>query len=166
MKTLHILTATLLLPSLLLAHGNEVHDDKEKEEIKPKKEVVEEVKRNIYEPINQSYLNNIKPIFENKCFNCHSNKPNYPFYYKIPGVKQLIDHDIKEAKTHIDMSDDFPFISHDSPINDLKSIRKSTINDTMPPLRYVIAHWDSRLDEVEKEQIIKWVDESLKLLKK
>ncbi|HIM93564.1 MAG TPA: cytochrome C, partial [Campylobacterales bacterium] len=29
----------------------------------------------------------MKPIFENKCFDCHGTLGTYPWYYKIPGIK-------------------------------------------------------------------------------
>lgn len=164
MKAFYRIFIFLLFPSILLSHGKEVHN--KSQEIEPKQVIVKKSQKDIYGIINQNYITNVKPIFEKKCFNCHSNKPSYPFYYPVPGIKQLIDYDIKEARSHINMSNDFPFISHDTPINDLKSIKKSTIENSMPPLRYIIAHWDTRLKEEDKNKIIKWIDESLKILKK
>merc|ERR1711879_572953 len=105
-------------------------------EIKKALKEKETVLKDKYKKINEEYLENIKPIFEAKCFNCHSSTTSYPFYYKIPGVKNMIDKDIKEAKKHIDFSKDFPFISHETPINDLKSLNKIGQKGGMPPLRY------------------------------
>lgn len=34
--------------------------------------------------INSKYLKNIKPIFEVICFDCHNDKTNYPWYFKLP----------------------------------------------------------------------------------
>lgn len=48
--------------------------------------------------INQEYLKTVKPIFQKSCFDCHGNTTVYPWYYKVPGVKQLIDNDIDEVK--------------------------------------------------------------------
>lgn len=160
---------------MLYGHGTEVHSEKNIEE-QPKvisevaKDVVEletiDVKKMTYEAINKDYLKNIKPIFQSKCFDCHSNRTKYPWYYELPIIKSMIDGDIKEAKTHIDMSNDFPFLSHETPMNDLKSIKKSIQEGHMPPLRYILAHWDARLNDREIESIVSWSEKSIEQLLK
>lgn len=147
-------------------HGGEDHSKKKSPEIvhdslnSDSKETEE-----IYKKINASYLNKIKPIFRKSCFDCHSSQTTYPWYYKVPGVKQLIDSDIKEAKSHLDFSNDYPFVSHDSPENDLKSIEKSVSKKTMPPKKYLWMHNNAKLSQKEVEEIKKWVKESLEALK-
>ncbi len=155
-----------------LSHGTERHEDKEKISKKELQTVIpeninkkEQYLKNKYMKINDNYTKNIKPIFEAKCFNCHSNATNYPFYYKIPGIKTMIDEDIKEAKKHIDFTDDFPFISHETPINDLKSLKKIALEGGMPPLKYILVHWDSKLNEDDKKAILKWTTNSIDILK-
>lgn len=153
-----LFSAVLLLPIMSFAHGDSSPDA-------VKKEVHVDKNLPLYEAINSSYLANIKPILEKKCFDCHSNSTKFPWYYKIPGFKQMIDYDIKKAKRHIDMSKDFPFISHNTPLKDLESLREVVIENDMPPLRYVIAHWDAILTKSEREAIIKWSEESISKLR-
>ena len=147
-------------------HGGEDHSKKKSPEVvhdsieSDSKEVEE-----IYKKINTSYLKKIKPIFKKSCFDCHSSQITYPWYYKVPGVKQLIDSDIKEAKSHLDFSNDHPFISHDTPENDLKSIEKSISKKTMPPKKYLWMHNNAKLSQKEVEEIKKWIKESLEALK-
>ncbi|MBF0280807.1 MAG: heme-binding domain-containing protein [SAR324 cluster bacterium] len=112
------------------------------------------------ESIAKSYQETVQPIFEKKCYNCHSNTIDYPWYYKIPGIKQIINHDIEEAKSHLDLSDGFPFGGHGSPLDDLGAIAVSVLIDNMPPLRYKIAHQNSSLEVEEKLEILKWVVDS------
>ena len=119
----------------------------------------------IHQRINESYKLNVRPIFERSCFDCHSSTTQYPWYYKVPGVKQLIDSDIKEARSHLDFSHDFPFISHDSPENDLKSIQKSVEEENMPPFKYLILHSNSDLSDIEVKTISDWTQTSLNMLK-
>ena len=114
--------------------------------------------------INESYRKTIKPIFQKSCFDCHSSKTNFPWYYKIPGIKQLIDHDIFEAKVHLDMDNDFPFKGHGTNLEDLKAIGDSIKEGSMPPFRYRILHRDTVLNQEEKRQIREWVKQSLDLL--
>lgn len=143
-------------------HGGEDHSEKEKEPktLTPNEEIKEK-----YIKINQEYIKNVKPIFKKSCFDCHGNTTVYPWYYKIPGVKQLIDNDIEDSKKHLDFSKDFPFISHDTPLKDLDAINKSIKYDSMPPFRYRIMHRDKKLTEDEVKQVEKWIRESKEILK-
>ncbi|MBK9039223.1 MAG: heme-binding domain-containing protein [Bdellovibrionales bacterium] len=59
--------------------------------------------------INELYKDKVKPIFQKKCFDCHSQNTQYPLVLQIPGARQLIDGDIEEAKEHLDFTNDFPF---------------------------------------------------------
>lgn len=154
-----LLSVGLLLPSAVFGHGDD-HDDDMKINT-----VMDSVQtKHAHEIINSEYLKSVKPIFEKKCFDCHGNTTKYPWYYKVPGVKQMIDYDVKEAKKHLDMSKDFPFISHVTPLKDLKSIKEVTEEGDMPPLRYVLGHWDSRLSESEKQSILTWSKNSIETL--
>ena len=77
----------------------------------------------------------------------------------------MIDSDIKKAKEHLDFSGDFPFESHDTPINDLKSIAKSIEEGKMPPKKYLFMHSGARLNKDDKNKIKNWIEKSLKRLK-
>lgn len=115
--------------------------------------------------INEIYKRGVKPIFQKKCFDCHSQSTKYPWYYKIPGAKQLIDSDIKEAKEHLDFSNDFPFGGHGVPHEDLEAIGDMAKENSMPPFRYWILNKDTRLSEEDRRIILEWVDSSEKILK-
>lgn len=117
----------------------------------------------VWTTINNRYQKEIRPIFQRACFNCHSSETEYPWYYHVPGIKQFIDHDIREAKEHIDMSDNFPFKGHGNPEEDLEGIKQTILKNTMPPSYYMILHWESKLTEEEKQKIIRWIEESTKL---
>lgn len=111
--------------------------------------------------INKKYISSVKSIFERSCFDCHGNTTNYPWYYNIPGVKQVIDSDIEKAKKHLDFSHDFPFRGHDTPINDLSSISKSIENSTMPPFGYSLMHRNAKLSGSEIILIQNWIKKSI-----
>ncbi|MDQ7043125.1 MAG: heme-binding domain-containing protein [Sulfurimonas sp.] len=151
----------LTSPFTLYSHGGNSHENVEASTITAKTVVSKKVD---YSSISAAYRKDIKPIFKAKCFDCHSTQTVYPWYYKIPGIKQLIEYDIREAKKHLNMTKSFPFISHETPIKDLKSISKEIQEDEMPPLKYLLGHWDARLTLSEKEKVSKWTTESIQLL--
>jgi hypothetical protein len=114
--------------------------------------------------INQSYLATIKPIFQAKCFDCHSEATRFPWYYSIPGVKQYIDSDIREAKEHLEMTHDFPFRGHGTSEEDLEAIGASMVKGDMPPWSYRIFHSGSKVTDEEASKILSWAKESRGLL--
>ncbi|MGE3680185.1 MAG: heme-binding domain-containing protein [Bdellovibrionales bacterium] len=159
-KCIFISLAAFAFFSLANAHQDHAHH-------KPKLALSssEEEKRqsSLYQ-INEKYKQIVKPIFQKNCFNCHSEQTQYPWYYKLPIAKQLIDSDILESKKHIDLTNDFPFRGHGSPEEDLPAVRKVIEDNTMPPFRYKILHSESGLSEDERQAILRWIQESLNAL--
>ena len=153
----------LLVPMIMLAHSGEKHD--KTKELPPKTEIKEN-KVDIYTQINEEYIKNIKPIFEVKCFNCHSDKTKQYWYSNFPIVSSIIKKDIKEAKEHLDFSKDFPFLSHDTPQKDLISILEAFEKRTMPPFKYKIMHSESKITPNDIKKVKLWVENSLSILKK
>jgi hypothetical protein len=114
--------------------------------------------------INAEYKLSVKPIFEKSCLNCHGNQTDFPWYYKIPGVKFMINNDIAEAHKTIDMSKDYPFIGKGTPEELLGAISDVIEDKSMPPWRYRIMHRNSMLSEQESDIILKWVQQSKDLI--
>lgn len=139
------------------------HEDHHKKH-HPHAPVSVEIKTSL-EKINEMYVKDVKPIFQAKCFDCHSSQTRLPWYQKVPGAKQLIESDIAEAKEHLDMEVDFPFKSHATPIEDLKAIDNSISNNEMPPFRYRFMHSANALTAEEKEKVHQWVELGKELLK-
>jgi len=114
--------------------------------------------------VNARYLKRIKPIFRKKCFDCHATAARLPWYAKIPGPKQLIRRDMREAKKHMDMRRDFPFAGHGTPLEDFDALEEILKDGSMPPLRYRIMHRGAALNGEEKEAILNWINASRPLL--
>lgn len=149
--------------TLLFGHGKETHEEEDTDQtisITESSEVITNQPKHLVQ-INLSYQKNIKPIFVKKCFDCHGTITEFPWYYQVPGIKQLMDSDIKEAKEHLDMTNDFPFGGHGDPISDLKSLKKSIENGTMPIFMYRLMHPNSKLTNNEQQILFKWIDEAI-----
>ena len=159
-KKYFLFLSFLIFPILLYAHGGVNHD----EEMLQTQDNPQKKFSDAFQTINSDYLETVKPIFKKSCFDCHSDQTRYPWYASIPGIKQLIESDIEEAKTHLDFSPNFPFKSHETPKKDLESIRDSIKEDRMPPWNYSIIHWENKFTDKEKKSIIDWTNKSLDLL--
>jgi hypothetical protein len=116
------------------------------------------------ETIAHNYLIDIKPIFRQACFDCHTNLTSYPWYYNLPVIKTKIDKDISEGREQLDFSNDYPFMSKGKLTDDLEKIAENLADNSMPPFPYTVMHRTKSINNEQKEKIIDWVNSSLKLL--
>lgn len=162
----------IILPLMIFAHGTEEHPEKKPEKkdnsqqmhqlnSTDKKGHSEKIQMNA---INKNYQIRVKGIFEEKCADCHGTPDKFPWYYMVPGIKQIMDYDIREAKKHIEMSNDFPFGGHGTPQKDLKTLKKTVQEDSMPPLRYWIIQPGKRIKTEDRKVILEWIEQSESLL--
>lgn len=142
-----------LIPRIAKAHKGEVHNQRLKDK---KEQATESLKL-----ASAQYLDSVQSIFKKSCFDCHGTASEMPWYYKVPGIKGMIDADMREAKKHLDMSKGFPFDGHGSVVEDLAAIEKSISEETMPPKNYRVMHPAAKLSDEEKKIISTWIKDSL-----
>ena len=114
----------------------------------------------LFAEINRGYLT-LEPIFQRSCFDCHSDKTKYPWYYKLPVIKGMIDDDVREARERLDVSNGFPFEGRGGPADQLKDIKEEVMEGAMPLRMYRLMHWSAGLSQSEKDSIGAWVDRSM-----
>ncbi len=160
MKSLIIL---LLISFEALGHGKVKHVDKKASDHQPL--IMKDSFKSVYEKINMNYKLQVEPIFMSKCFDCHSAQTKYPWYYQIPGINLLMNSHVKEARSHMNMNEGFPFKGHGTPLEDLKELEKTITENSMPPFYYKVFHSDSSLTHKEKNRILLWINNSKLQLK-
>lgn len=117
-----------------------------------------------YAEINAGF-ERLKPIFKAGCFDCHSDKTDFPWYHSLPIIKGWLDEHVAEARDELDMSNGFPFGGHSRRQADNLLKMKGEIEEgEMPLLSYRIMHWGAAPNDEEKDSIYAWVDRSLVLL--
>lgn len=112
----------------------------------------------------QAGFQQVRPIFQRACFNCHTDQTRYPWYHQLPGVRALIDSDIRKARKRLDMSKGFPFVGHARPADNLVGIKEQITEGEMPPWEYRLMHWDAKPSRPEVDSIVGWIDQSLRVL--
>lgn len=127
-------------------------------------ETTSDADQSVVRAIQQDYNLSARHILEQKCMDCHGGTPRFPWYYKIPGVRQLLDHDVAESKEHLDFSKGYPFGGHGTPAEDLQAIQEAMNDGSMPPFRYRIMHPESTVQGADRDVIIGWTQRALKLL--
>lgn len=147
----------------LFAHGG-AHDHDPNVKALPAEDKNRDISEAALQSMHDDYKQNIEPIFRKKCFDCHSLRTEFPWYYKVPGIRQWIDHEIREAREHLDMSAGFPFRSKYSIDHDLEEMDEVLAKATMPPKAYVFVHPEAKLSESEKSALREWIRKSRKAL--
>ncbi len=99
-------------------------------------------------------------LAQRSCFDCHSNKTRWPWYAKIAPISWLVTHDVMEGREHLNFSDwQGGRRKGESPRRLQKEIRKGD----MPPLTYLLAHDEARLSPEEKQQLIRGLEETVRI---
>lgn len=106
----------------------------------------------------------VSKIFKNKCMDCHSKYTHFPLYAKLPIASGMITQDIKQARHEIDFEEAF----YNSPPTevDLAKLEHAVRKDKMPPLRYLLMHWDADLSEKNKSTLLTWIETERERIKK
>ncbi len=99
----------------------------------------------------------ISDLLKTSCYDCHSNETRYPWYSYIAPVKWLVIRDINEGRKELNFSDWQTFEKREQ-IKKLEEIAEEIEEDRMPLPVYTIAHRNARLDQEERNQLIRWTD--------
>ncbi len=93
------------------------------------------------------------------CILCHSKDSKLPFYAHLPIVGSLVNSDVASGLKYFDISPTIDNAKQNLPANEtaLSKIEYVVKNGTMPPFRFTIMHWGSKLTSDEKEVLLAWI---------
>jgi hypothetical protein len=108
----------------------------------------------------------VESILKTACYNCHSNKSEYPWYAKIQPVLWWLDHHIDEGKREINFS---AFTARRIAIQNkkFKEIAEQVETKEMPLPSYTFAglHPEANLTEAQRQTLIQWAKAQIDTLK-
>lgn len=101
---------------------------------------------------------NIRGIFQRACYDCHSNRTNYPWYSEVQPVRWWLDSHINDGKRHLNLSE---FARYDAKrqahkldeIVDTVAVAKS-----MPLKSYTWVHRNAILTPAEITAMADWAE--------
>jgi cytochrome c peroxidase len=99
-------------------------------------------------------------VVQEKCMACHTRNFNLPFYSRIPGIKEIIEKDYRDGLRALNLTGEFAFNKPlPGTISEAALAKMEWViqNDTMPPAKFAVVHWGSRLKDGEKKTILEWV---------
>ncbi|MFC4219204.1 heme-binding domain-containing protein [Flagellimonas marina] len=111
------------------------------------------------EPVATNFESETRPdteivaILESKCYDCHSNNTEYPWYAEVAPVSFWIDGHIEEGKEHFNVSDWASFNAKKK-AHKMEELAEEVEEGKMPEDSYTWMH--GNLTEEEKEKLIEW----------
>lgn len=116
------------------------------------------------DPLVRAYLEEVRPILARKCIACHDSATPGPWYAALPGPFARVRRDIEFGRQRLDLASDEAAGSLLGPFEEtgyLIGLRSALLDDTMPPLAYLLLHPLSALNEGEKARILAWTERAL-----
>jgi hypothetical protein len=98
----------------------------------------------------------LKTIFENSCYDCHSNNTEYPWYNNIAPISYLLADHVKDGKKHLNFSE-WQGYSLRKKDHLLEEIEEEVVNGNMPLNQYTFLHNDTEITENEVNKLVEWV---------
>lgn len=99
---------------------------------------------------------NIRNLILTSCYDCHSYKTVYPWYFKIQPFQMLMSNDIKNGRDNLNFSE-WGNYSKRKRTTKIKRMIKAISSNKMPLKMYVLMHSDARIDTNQKRIILNWL---------
>jgi predicted Fe-S protein YdhL (DUF1289 family) len=106
----------------------------------------------------------IAQVLERSCQNCHSERTEWPWYSYVAPVSWLVEKDVKNGRSHLDMSR-WEAYTPDEQVEILTKLGVEVRNRRMPLPQYVRLHPDAKLSDEDVQQLYAWVHGERRRLK-
>ena len=94
-------------------------------------------------------------LVDRACYDCHSNQTRWPWYSNIAPASWFVYRDVVAGREELNFSE----MGRDG--NETEKAAETVEDGEMPPFRYVINHPEARLDDGEREALIRGLAETL-----
>ena len=98
-----------------------------------------------------------REVMQGKCSHCHATDVGLPFYASLPGAKSAVQEDVDVGLRFLDLTESFDPKTKVANEVALAKLEHAINQKTMPPTKYVLLHWRSKLSSEDEEAILKWV---------
>lgn len=91
-----------------------------------------------------------------KCYDCHSNNTNYPWYSNLQPVAWWLAHHIDEGKAEVNFSE-FRSYPREKALHKLEEVGEVTQDGSMPLESYTLLHHNAKITPEEQSKINNWL---------
>jgi hypothetical protein len=94
--------------------------------------------------------------FITKCYDCHSNNTNYPWYVNIQPIGWWLAAHVHDGKEHLNFSE-FKNYSAERAEHKLEELGEVSEDKSMPLQAYTMFHENTELTEADQKAISEWL---------
>lgn len=105
----------------------------------------------------------VKNILKASCYDCHSNKTQYPLYSQIMPFGWWLNHHVNEGKEHLNFSE-FGSYTKERQDHKLEETEEEIKEGEMPLSSYTLMHPHAKLSKEQAELLATWVETARKEL--
>jgi hypothetical protein len=108
----------------------------------------------------------VNSLLQKSCYDCHSNKTNYPWYSEIQPFGWWLNNHIEEGKGELNFS---TFTTRPIAVQNhkfeeiIETIKEGEM--PLPSYTWLGLHAEAKLTEQQKEEITRWADSQMTVLK-
>ena len=99
----------------------------------------------------------VSRILKNACYDCHSQKVNYPWYSSVAPISFLVSRDVREGRKHLDFSL-WAEIPLKKKLKVLTEIGEEVEEGDMPMPIYPPLHPEAKLTQEDRGLILNWTE--------
>ncbi|MBN2616306.1 MAG: heme-binding domain-containing protein [Bacteroidales bacterium] len=97
----------------------------------------------------------VASMFQESCYDCHSNQTKYPWYARIAPSSWLLASDVTEGRAHVNFSN-WTKMSKAQQIAALSDIASEVKSGDMPFWAYPIMHPKARMSKADRKELVDW----------
>jgi hypothetical protein len=106
----------------------------------------------------------IAALLRAACYDCHSDETIWPWYSRIAPVSWLIASDVNDGRERLNFSE-WPHALPERATKRLERVSEELDYKNMPPRKFTLMHPAARLAEAQRQELIKWADDTAAKLK-
>lgn len=100
----------------------------------------------------------VSDLLTRKCADCHSSDlSEYPLYHSFPLAREIIARNIENGRRSFLLNQDKLSGKVKFSADDLSRLSQALAKGNMPPLQYILLHWDSALNAKEERLLVNWI---------
>ena len=99
----------------------------------------------------------IQAILERSCYDCHSNRTEWPWYAYVAPISWWVVHHVDDGRGDLNMTE-WPLMDFEEQLHYLDEMKEEVEEGEMPLPSYLWVHRDARLSDEERTALFEWID--------
>lgn len=105
----------------------------------------------------------VRSLLERSCYDCHSNRTRWPWYSRVAPFSWYLARHVGRGRADLNLTE-WPLFDAERQRYFLSEMKGQVKNREMPLDSYLWLHRSARLSDEERESLILWLDEEVRLL--